>query len=68
MKTLKLSVLLTAIASPALAHPGHGADPATHWIADPAHLAVTAGLAALAIVVAGVGLARRRTRTRRKSE
>ena len=68
MKTLNLSALLTAIAAPALAHPGHGADPVTHWVADSSHLAVTLGLAALTIVVVGGLFARRRAKARRKVE
>ena len=68
MKSLKLRALLTVLAAPALAHPGHGADPATHWVADLPHLAVTVGLAALTIVAVGGLVARRRAKGRRKVE
>jgi hypothetical protein len=64
MKRLSIASLLALTAAPALAHPGHDAHPATHWIADPAHLAVTLGLAALAVLVAGAVVARLRARRR----
>lgn len=68
MKPLKQSALMSLPAAPALAHPGHGANPVTHWVADLSHLAVTAGLAALTIVAVGALVARRRARGRRKSD
>ncbi len=68
MKSLKLSALLTVLATPVLAHPGHGADPVTHWVGDLSHLAVTAGLAALTIVAVGGLVSRRRAKSRRKTE
>lgn len=65
MKRLTPSVLATLSAAPALAHPGHGADPVTHWFADLPHLAVTAGVAALTIVVVGGFVSTRRAKTRK---
>jgi hypothetical protein len=67
MKNLTLAALLSALATPLMAHPGHDAAPATHWVADLPHLAVTLGLAGLAVVALG-GLVARRARARRKTE
>ncbi|MCU4654573.1 hypothetical protein N8I71_17170 [Roseibacterium sp. SDUM158016] len=68
MKHLSLAALLTGLATPLMAHPGHDAAAATHWIADLPHLAVTLGLAGLCVVALGGLLTRRRARARRKEE
>ncbi len=52
-----LAPLALLAASPAWAHPGHAADPATHWVADLPHLAVVAALVLLGYVAVQVGLA-----------
>ncbi|MEM7723135.1 MAG: hypothetical protein AAF376_12235 [Pseudomonadota bacterium] len=60
MKRSTLSALLLLIASPLMAHPGHGeAATATHWVSDLSHLAVLGLLAALVAIVGGVMLHRR---------
>jgi hypothetical protein len=63
MKHLTLAAIFSALATPLMAHPGHDAAPATHWVADLPHLAVTLGLAGLAVVALG-GLVARRARVR----
>ncbi|MGP1358745.1 DUF6732 family protein [Roseicyclus sp.] len=65
MKRISTLALAGLAAGPALAHPGHDASPATHWVADLPHLAVTLGLAALCVVALGGFLARRRGASRR---
>jgi hypothetical protein len=68
MKHVSIAALLVTLGTPVLAHPGHDAAPATHWIADLSHASVTLGLAALSIVALGGLLSRRRARARRKTE
>jgi membrane protein implicated in regulation of membrane protease activity len=68
MKRLTIAAILSTLATPLLAHPGHDAAPATHWVADLPHLAVTLSLAGLAVVAFGVLRAGRRARARRKTE
>lgn len=68
MKHLVFAALaLLGGAIPALAHPGHDAPAATHWVSDLSHLAVVAALAALCVVGIG-GLVARRRRMRRKRD
>lgn len=64
--TLAAAILL--VAAPALAHPGHDAPVATHWVSDLSHLAVVIALAAMCAVVIGAAVARRRRARGRKGE
>lgn len=68
MRPLALPAVALLAATPALGHPGHDAPAVTHWVSDGAHLAVVVALAALAVVVIGAVLARRRLKARRKNE
>ncbi|WP_172330627.1 DUF6732 family protein [Mangrovicoccus sp. HB161399] len=40
MKTV-LTILLALVPAAVLAHPGHGAEPGSHWLSQPDHLAAT---------------------------
>ncbi|MGB0661401.1 MAG: hypothetical protein ACPGNV_14655 [Mangrovicoccus sp.] len=46
----KLALLIASLPTLALAHPGHGAEPTTHWLTAPDHLIVL-GLAVAALLV-----------------
>ncbi len=49
-----LTTLLVLAPMAAMAHPGHGAAPGSHWLSHPDHLAVLV----LAALAAGEGLRR----------
>ena len=61
MTKFALSVLFTLTAGAALAHSGHGAEPTTHWLPQPSHLAVVV-LFVAAVAPAVVRISRRRER------